>query len=228
MQTCKNIQAFQLARVKVPSRTLVSKAPTRPNETTFSMKSMSVFNNIRCQAGRGQPSWVSTCQSIWMVIGWWMELLNKQIPRQRAEQPNSRERCPAISTVLQNPWVRGRTQPWAVPAGSTLTPTSANLVFLCPADVCEEVNQGLQQEQRAHFLEGDECCQQDIRKQHPQSPTSCCRVVVQSLSCHYKNKQARSSAGTKPQKHSIGAQAVSSLLLGAIKKTIMIEKMPRM
>lgn len=58
---------------------------------------MSVFNNIRCQAGRCQPSWLSTCQSIGMVIGWWIELLSKQIPRQRAERPNSREHYPAIS-----------------------------------------------------------------------------------------------------------------------------------
>lgn len=76
------------------------------------------------------------CQSIWMVIGWWIELLSKQIPKQRAEQPNSREHCPAISAVLQNLWVRGRWQPWAVPAGSTLTPTSASLVFLGPFQVC--------------------------------------------------------------------------------------------
>lgn len=94
---CKNIQAFQLTRMKLPPRTLSSKAPTRPNKATFSVKSMSVFNNIRCQAGRCQPSWLSTCQSIGMVIGWWIELLSKQIPRQRAERPNSREHYPAIS-----------------------------------------------------------------------------------------------------------------------------------
>lgn len=231
----KNIQAFQLTRVKLPSRTLASKAPTKPNKTTFSIISMSVFNNIRCQAERCQPSWVRTCQSIWMVIGWWIELLSKQIPRQRAERPNSREHYPAISAALQNAWVRGRRQPWAAPAGSTLTPTSANLMFLGPVqvcclaglcpDVCGEVNQGLQQEQRVHLLAGDECCEQDIRRQHPQSPTSCCRVVVQSRSCHYKNKQATSSAGTEPQKLSILLQAVSSLALVALK--IMIEKMPR-
>lgn len=82
MHMRENLQAFQLTGVKLPSRTLASKAPTEPNETTFSIKS--VFNNIRCQAGRCQPSWVSSCQSIWMVIGWWIELLSKQIPRQRS------------------------------------------------------------------------------------------------------------------------------------------------
>lgn len=82
---CKNIRAFHLTKVKLPSRILVSKTPARPKKTTFSIKSMSVSNNIRCQAGRCQLIWVSVCQSIWMVIGWWIELLSKQIPRQRAQ-----------------------------------------------------------------------------------------------------------------------------------------------
>lgn len=50
MHMRKNIQAFQLTRVKLPSRTLASKAPTKPNKTTFIIISMSVFNNIRCEA----------------------------------------------------------------------------------------------------------------------------------------------------------------------------------
>lgn len=36
---CMKTQAFQLNRVKLPSRTLASKLPAKPSETTFSIKS---------------------------------------------------------------------------------------------------------------------------------------------------------------------------------------------
>lgn len=67
---------------------------------------------------------------------------------------------------------------------------------------------------------------QVLRSWQPESPTSCCTVVVQSLSCQYKNnEQARSSPGIEPQKLSVVAWALSSLSLVALK--IMIKKIPR-
>lgn len=47
---------------------------------------------------------------------------------------------------------------------------------------------------------------QVLRRWQPQSPTSCCAVVVQSLICHsINNNQARFSAGTEPQKLSLSS-----------------------
>lgn len=67
---------------------------------------------------------------------------------------------------------------------------------------------------------------QALRRWQPQSPTSCCTAVVQSLSYHsINNNHARFSTGTEPEKLSILAPALSSLSLVALK--IVLKKMPR-